>query len=93
MNPILADRITSFLTESQVSNPRPELTNEVKVQFRRLACNLSPENLCCDGEISQAQAKVKERKLLAEWKKLEQAVGRQVGQEEAWSFVIAGKVW
>ena len=86
MNANLADRVTSFLTEAQGANPRPEFTSEIKDQFRWLACDLSPENLHCDGEISRAQAQVKYRKLMKEWGKLEAAVGRKVSIDEVWNW-------
>ena len=38
--------------------------------FNKLECDLSPENLHCDGEISRTQARAKERKLMAAGKLL-----------------------
>ncbi len=62
------------------------LTNDIKKKFLRLSCELSPENLHCDGEISNAQAMRKYKKLKLEWAKLERQVGRVVTESEVWSF-------
>lgn len=44
--------------------------DEIIKDLRNVECGLSPENLHCDGEISVAQARVKERKLLAQREQL-----------------------
>ena len=62
------------------------LTEEIRKQFAILACQLSPENLHCDGEISRAEAKRRERALLAKWSELERRVGRPVDEAEVWGL-------
>lgn len=58
------------------------MTDEQKKKFERLACALSPENLYCDGECSHREAMRKQKKLVAEWRKLEKEVGRRVSEYE-----------
>lgn len=58
------------------------MTVDQKHRFMRLACELSPENLHCDGEISNAQAATKKRILLGHWKLLEKEVGRVVTEAD-----------
>jgi hypothetical protein len=61
------------------------VTKTQREQFLDLACKLSPENLCCDGEASPAYVKQQYRKLTAQWKRLEKEVGRKVTENEIWS--------
>jgi len=63
---------------------RPE--KEIMADILNVYCGLSPENLHCDGEISVAQARVKERKLLAELKDLFKELGREVDEAEAYKY-------
>lgn len=58
---------------------------DIKKGFVRLAGELSPENLHCDGEISVAAARSKERILRKEWAKLETAFGRPVSETEVYT--------
>ena len=58
------------------------MTNEQLKTFIALADELEPENLYEDGEISGDEAIQKERRLLSQWKKLENEVGRRVTVEE-----------
>lgn len=51
--------------------------------FAQICCDLSPENLHCDGEISRSAARRKASGLRAEWKQLEKSLGRKVSEEEA----------
>ena len=51
-------------------------------QFMRLTNELSPENLHCDGEISQAEANRKYKHLMKQWHLLEAQVGRTVTEWE-----------
>ena len=62
------------------------MTKEQKNKFSRLACSLSPENLTCDGELSNAQVRIRHRQLMKEWGALEREVGRTVTEEETWNF-------
>lgn len=53
--------------------------------FLALACQLSPENLCCDGEISAVAAHQRRNELLRDWADLERRVGRKVSEDEVWT--------
>ena len=58
------------------------MTNDQLKTFIALADELEPENLYEDGEISGDEAIQKERRLLSQWKTLENEVGRRVTVEE-----------
>ena len=62
--------------------PTTPLSPEMKKQFDNLASQLSPENLSCDGELSQSEVNAKYRTLTAQWKALETEVGRKVTEDE-----------
>ena len=51
-------------------------------KFQALCNRLSPENLCCDGEISKSQVARRLADIKREWKVLERQAGRKVSQEE-----------
>lgn len=53
-------------------------------QFFSLSCQLSPENLHCDGEISPAEAQRKYVRLMKQWRALEAEAGRAVTEDELW---------
>lgn len=63
---------------------RNDLTDEVKKQFLSLACQLSPENLSCDGELPAAEVRRRRAALDREWQLLEIRVGRRVTESEVW---------
>jgi len=64
----------------------PTNRQECKPLFARLAGDLSPENLCCDGELPAAQVAIKARHLNACWSELEAIFGRKVTEEETWNW-------
>jgi hypothetical protein len=67
--------------------PRIEkIDTKILKQFADLASRLEPESLHCDGEISNAEADRKYRRLMREWKKLEKQVGRTVTEQEIWEW-------
>jgi len=51
-------------------------------KFNALCNRLSPENLCCDGEISNAEANRRHAQIMREWRVLEAKIGRKVTQDE-----------
>lgn len=63
------------------------LTIQDKIQFVSMSGNLSPENLCCDGEISAAAAERRRKAIMREWRALEAKVGQKVTEDEAWRFL------
>lgn len=62
--------------------PRNGLSAELTKAFSALACQLSPENLYQDGEITERQAVSKKQKIMQEWRKLERKANRTVGLNE-----------
>ena len=60
---------------------RTRLTTEIKKKFSDMACELSPENLCGDGEYTQAQAKDRFKKIMTRWHSLEDQIGMKVNDE------------
>jgi hypothetical protein len=50
----------------------------IKSTFEALECELSPENLHCDGEITNAQARKKYDKIMRLWHSLEAYIGETV---------------
>jgi len=55
-----------------------ELIKWIKQQIDRIDCQLSPENLHCDGEITRAQAAKKAWRLMDERAKWEKMLGESV---------------
>lgn len=55
-------------------------TQEIIKDLRQVECNLSPENLHCDGEISITRARQKERVL----NKMRKALVKELGREPTW---------
>ena len=62
------------------------LTPELKDKFLSLANQLSPENLCCDGELPAHLVRKRAKKLHAEWAALEKQAGRTVTEEELYQY-------
>jgi len=60
------------------------LDAEMQEKFMQLSCDLSPENLSCDGELPHSQVVKKLARLRKEWAVLERKVGRKVSEEEVW---------
>jgi hypothetical protein len=55
----------------------------IKQKFIGLAGQLSPENLTCDGELSQAQVERRRDSIARQWHVLESKFGRVVSLDEA----------
>lgn len=66
-----------------------ELTPEIKNQFIDLSCQLSPETLTCDGELSKAECHRRYNELMRQWRLLERKVGRPVDEDEVFQWSIA----
>lgn len=75
--------------ESQKS--REPLTEEIKAEFVDLACQLSPENISCDGERSRADIRKATVAIQRRWRGLEARIGRSVGESEAFGFESFGE--
>ena len=65
---------------------------EILNDFAGLACRLSPENLCCDGEISRAEVNRRLRQIQKEWKALEKEIGHNVSEDQVWDFMLEKEV-
>lgn len=65
---------------------------EILNDFAGLACRLSPENLCCDGEISRAEVNRRLRQIQKGWKALEKELGRVVSEDQVWDFMLKKEV-
>ncbi len=66
----------------------PLTENELLDHLDRVSCDLSPENLHCDGEISRSAAMAKAGSLRAEWREVENLLGRKVSEEEVETRMI-----
>ena len=65
-----------------------KITKEMMRKFLDLACQLSPENLACDGELPADQVHARRKQLLHGWKMLEVQVGRKVSEDEVWANAL-----
>lgn len=65
-----------------------ELSQEIKEKFMDLACQLSPECLTCDGELSKTESNRRFRNLSSEWRNLERKIGRVVDEGEVWNWEV-----
>jgi len=61
-------------------------TLEIREKFVGLACQLSPENLTCDGEAPRSWVRKRFNNLTRQWKALERQVGREVSEDEVWRW-------
>lgn len=75
----------------QIEKTLNEIPEDIFRQFLSMACDLSPENLSCDGEISNAEANKKYRVIMKKWHKLEKELGRKITENEVWEIHI--KKW
>jgi hypothetical protein len=84
------------LKYNRIFNPdakMPETEAECMKWFSKLSCDLSPENLHCDGEISRSAAMKKASALRAEWKEVEKLLGRKVSEDEVWNWESKNSSW
>lgn len=61
----------------------PETEEELMDALDVLCGELSPENLSCDGELSMTAIRKKRSAINAEWKEIENKLGRKVSEHEA----------
>jgi hypothetical protein len=62
------------------------LTPELKEKFLTLACQLSPENLSCDGEAPMSYVRKRAKQLNAQWAELEKQAGRKITEDEIYNY-------
>lgn len=60
-------------------------------KFAVLVQEMSPENLTCDGELSQSRVKQKMKKLNKQWLRLERDLGRTITESEVWEWIISNR--
>lgn len=65
-----------------------DLSDEKKQPFLNLLARLSPENLCCDGEISKHEVNQRYRQIMREWRILEVQLGFKVLQNEVEDYEV-----
>ena len=65
-----------------------DLSDEKKQPFLNLLCRLSPENLCCDGEISRREINRRHTQIMREWRILEVQLGFKVSHDEVEEYEI-----
>ena len=65
-----------------------DLPDEKKQPFLNLLARLSPENLCCDGEISKRETDKRYRQIMREWRILEVQVGFKVSHDEVEDYEV-----
>lgn len=61
-------------------------TDEIMKNFTNLACDLSPENLWCDGEASGKEVEEKLKSIKESWEKLETEIGYKVTESDVWNW-------
>ena len=66
----------------------PETEAECLKWLDMISCDLSPENLHCDGEISRSAARVKAGKLRSEWRQVEKILGYKISEDEVERIAI-----
>ncbi len=65
-----------------VQRSEEELMRAIDICF----CNLSPENLTCDGELSRTESNRRYRGLMRQLKSLFRELGREVTEDEAYTY-------
>ena len=60
--------------------------NEIMDDFLGLACDLSPENLTCDGELSNKEIQKRLLQIQSSWKSLEDELGKEVTENDVWKW-------
>jgi hypothetical protein len=59
---------------------------EIIRDLQGVECQLSPENLTCDGELSASQVRTKAAQLNAKRKALVKELGREPTDNELWNY-------
>ena len=67
-----------------IAPSRRRSEDEILHDLRRVECNLSPENLTCDGELPQYQVRRRAAKLNRERRALVAELGREPTDAEIW---------
>ena len=75
-----------FAKRPDVAAKLPETEDEIMAAFSQLSGDLSPENLCCDGELSQSAVRQKHSEIMKAWHWLERKLGRSMTEDEAYAW-------
>lgn len=67
--------------------------DEIMKDLIVVECDLSPENLSCDGEVSLTYQRQKYRQLMKKRKVLIRELGRTVSEDEIWDYSRKLKVY
>lgn len=69
-------------------NPLDAAEPEICEAFGSLACQLSPENLTCDGELCGSRVYIKRKNLMHQWRELEKKLGldAKVTESDLWDW-------
>lgn len=59
-----------------------ELPKQIEEKLGSLCCQLSPENLTCDGELTKWEIRKREQNILKQWYHIEKEVGFQIDPTE-----------
>ncbi len=78
-------QMTSPPEAPKVATPKRS-DDEILEDFRRVYCDLSPENLSCDGELAPSAVRARATVLHNKLKALAKELGRMVSEEEALGF-------
>lgn len=62
------------------------LTLDIKRSFANLVAQVSPENLTCDGELSDHEVKHRLKQIRLEWQKLEAQAGSAITETDVWGW-------
>lgn len=85
MNMYLQRRL-NFLQLFDKQQQMPKTEEEVLIWAEYVMADMSPENLCMDGEANKAQVRAKKSALKKEWKELEAILGRKITEDEVFQF-------
>jgi len=79
------ERMRKFFAEKSGKKYVPMTIRE---KFMYLTGELSPENLCCDGELSRTAVAKKHADIMRAWRACEKEFGRKVSEDEVWDWMI-----
>jgi hypothetical protein len=86
--PIVILNDNDWMSSKQTKTATPHRTfDQVLPELKRLVVAMEPENLCCDGEVSHAEAQRKMTSIMSQWRGIENSVGRRITQDEVWSVI------
>lgn len=66
---------------------------ELKAVFLQLVSDLSPENLSCDGELTNAQVNKRRKQIMTKWRHTERLYGSEVTEDMVWAWAPDVRKW